>query len=293
MASHKITTLLQHGFLLVGLLALGVSAFFLSSWYRDEQIIREAVAEHILSRPGTGVFVEEITSWVFQNKGFAKNDGYFLLKSLGPTPKQVLDKGGDCADKSRLLSTILRQYGVDSTLVTLYACEGCGPTHIVVEARYDKGWMVADPVFDMVFPKQEFSYYNVGELKENPALLPNRLDELVQSRGARHPVKQYRRADESYNWAQYFNWDKFSWSAALAKLLSGFGIDLYHLRRPNFLEDPKLFLALVSGAIGVAGLLGWLTAGFVAGRGSRIGQHDGAPATAKAGGSTEHCRNRV
>lgn len=99
MASHKITTLLQHGFLLVGLLALGVSAFFLSSWYRDEQIIRDAVAEHILSRPGTWVFVEEITSWVFQNKGFAKNDGYFLLKSLGPTPKQVLDKGGDCADK--------------------------------------------------------------------------------------------------------------------------------------------------------------------------------------------------
>jgi hypothetical protein len=291
MAPLRVFTLLQRSLLLIGVLAIVSSALLLWDWRKDDQSIREAVAEHILSRPGTGVFVEELTSWVFHNQGFRKNDGYFLLKSLGPTPKQVLEKGGDCADKSRLLSTILRQYGVDSSLVTLYECKGCGPTHIVVEARYDKGWMVADPVFDMVFPKQEFSYYNVGELKENPALLPNRLDELVQSRGLRHPVKQYRRADESYTWAQYFNWDKFSWSDDLAAILSGFGIDLYQLRRPYFLEDPKLFLGLVSGGAGLAALLASLAAGFVAGRTKRVGRTDGVAAV--AAGSTEHCRNRT
>jgi hypothetical protein len=257
MALSKLLNILKLGFLLAGLLALVVSTLVLFSWREDGKVIREAAAGEFISRPGTGVFVEEVTSWVFHNKGFAKNQNYFLLKALGPTPRQVLESGGDCADKSRLLSAILRLNGIDSTLVTLFACADCGPSHIVVEARYDKDWMVADPVFDMVFPADEFTYHGVDDLKANPALLIDRLDELTRARG-RHPVAKYRRDTETYTWARYINWDKYPWSRNLARRLAPLGIDLQQLRRPYFLEDPKLLVAGLAGLAGMAALLFWL-----------------------------------
>jgi hypothetical protein len=284
----KFVNILKLSFLLTAVLAFGCSAFLLASRFQDEEAIREAVSGHLISRPGTGIFVEELTSWVFQNKGFRKNQGNFLLKSLGPTPRQVLDNGGDCADKSRLLSAILRLYGVDSTLVTLFGCAQCGPTHIVVEARYDKGWMVADPVFDMVFPSDELTYYNVDDLKANPALLINRLDQLTRARDFHHPVRSYRRDSETYTWARYINWDKMEWSQNLAQMLTQFNIDLSRLRRPYFLEDPKLILSGITGLAGITALLFWLIMRLWAAR-LAVTPSTGPVTGRRIVGSAEHC----
>lgn len=285
----KVINILKLGFLIVAVLAFGGSSIFLAGWFQDEQALREAVSGRFISKPGSGIFIEEVTGWVFQNQGFRKNRGYFLFKSLGPTPKQVLDGGGDCADKSRLLSTILRLFGVESTLVTLYACAECGPTHVVVEARYDRGWMVADPVFDMVFPSDELSYYGVSDLKSDPSLLINRLDHLTQVRGYRHPVRVYRRSTETYGWARYINWTKLPWSKNFASVLARFDLDLHQFRRPYFLEDPKLLLSVMSGLAGIGAAMLWVIIRFWA---SRLTENQPAgPLTGRrAIGSPKHCR---
>jgi hypothetical protein len=253
----KLANLFRKAVLIVAAVAFGCSAFLLVSRYRDDQVIKSAVSGHIRSIPGTGIFIEELNSWVYQNKGFRKNNGFFLVRALGPTPRQVLEEGGDCADKSRLLSTILRLYGIESTLVTLWGCERCGPTHVVVEARYNQGWMVADPVFDLVFPSGDFTYYGLRELRRNPALLIGRLNQSIRQKGHRGKIANYDWRFESYAWAKYINWDKYDWSRKLASVLARFDLDLYRMRRPAFLEDPKLILSGIAAAAGTTILLLW------------------------------------
>jgi hypothetical protein len=250
MAQYRTLKVLTWTLAALALACFGYAGWVFLSRQQDESAIRAAVAGQIISKPGTGLFVEEVTDWVYQNQGFAKNPGYYHWQALGPTPRQVLEWGGDCADKSRLMSAILRQHGVDSSLVTLLGCDRCGPTHVVVEARYREGWMVADPVFDLVFPKDEFTYHGVADLREDPNLLLSRLNGLVQQQGPLSKVSKYRRNSETYTYAQYVNWEKVPFAKPLAALLRPLGIDLFALRRPWFLEDPKFLLGSLGAGAG-------------------------------------------
>lgn len=240
----------------LALLFTGISVYALVDRYLDDRVLRESLAGQIISKPGTGLFIEEMNSWVYAQRGFRKNDHYFLWKGLGPTPRQVFEYGGDCADKSRLLSHLLHLNDVDSSLVTLFGCAGCGPTHVVVEARYQHGWMVADPVFDLVFPDDEFTYHGVDDLRRNPEILPRRLAELRQTPGRSAKIVHYRRERETYDHARHLNWEKFPWSRAVAAGLRRIGIDPERLRRPQLLEDPQLLVGITfAAAAGLSGAL--------------------------------------
>lgn len=220
----------------------------------DENVLDQVIAKQIQSRPNSGAFVEELNQWVYNNQGFKKNDQSFLFKDLGPTPVQILESGGDCSDKSRLLSALLKRAGMDSTLVMLYACEGCEPTHTVVEAEYEGGRMVADPVFSLVFPKNNENYYGVKELQKDPLLLDSRLNELRNKYGSNSKIAYYPRLTESYSWPKTINWEKYSALEASATLLKKAGYDPNSITRPRFLEDPKLFLAYITALIGITAL---------------------------------------
>lgn len=63
--------------------------------------------------------------------------------------------------------------------------------------------MVADPVVKLVFTSGDFTHYGAKELKDDPALLSRRLDELVQMYGIRSKIGACRRQFESYSSAQY------------------------------------------------------------------------------------------
>lgn len=243
---------LKRGLVGVSIAAFITAALLFISIKLDERVLDQAIAGQIHSRPNTGAFVEELNQWVYNNKGFRKNNQGFLFTRLGPTPVQVLESGGDCSDKSRLLSALLKRNGMESTLVMLHACEGCEATHTVVEANYEGGKMVADPVFNLVFPATNKKYFGINDLAQNPALLESRLDELTNMSGPNGKIAHYARATESYSWPKTINWEKYSALGAIAALIKKAGYDPHLMMRPQFLEDPKLFLFYLSVLMGIA-----------------------------------------
>jgi transglutaminase-like putative cysteine protease len=193
--------------------------------------------------------IGRLNEWVYHNKGFAKNESYFLLPHFGPTPTDVLRQGGDCSDKSRLLSALLGRAGVDSSLVLLFACADCGPTHTVVEAFNGASWMAVDPTWNIIFPKDasESAFYSVRELRRDPAILERRVADLVSKRGSAAKVAGYPLSSESYTFARHINWEKNAATRAAGELLRRIGFDLEELRRPRVTEDP-LALAFITAS---------------------------------------------
>ena len=131
---------------------------------------------------------------------------------------------------------------MDSTLVMLHGCEGCKPTHTVVDVSYEHGRMAADPVFDIVFPAGSGRFYGVRDLKEDASRLLSRLDELKIQRGPANKIAFYNGELESYSWPKTINWDKNIVLRFVAAIIESTGNDPYLVMRPHFLEDPKLFL---------------------------------------------------
>lgn len=238
-------------FVIISLAAFACAVLLLISIKLDARMLDQAIAGQLTSRPHTAAFVEELNHWVYNNKGFAKNRDYFLIKKLGPTPVQVLQSGGDCSDKSRLLAALLKRLGMDSTLVMLHGCENCPATHTIVEVRYEGGWMAADPVFDLVFPAGKGRFYGVEELRKDPSIMISRLDELLAQRGSDNKVAFYERETESYSWPKTINWEKNGVLLKVAALITKLGYDPARVMRPHFMEDPKLFLMFVSLFLGI------------------------------------------
>jgi hypothetical protein len=226
--------------LLTSIIFLILSLTCYVSYRNDISYLRTIIRANISTETSRKVF-ESINHWVYQNKGFKKNQGYFLFESLGPTPIQVLNQGGDCTDKSILLMAMLESIGIDSTLVMLYATDGKTPTHTVVEVRDGQFKAVADPVYDLVFPNPNGGFYGIEDLRKNPALLLNRLDNLLQIKGASNKIAFYKRVNESYQFASPINWSKNGLLKFAANILGRMDIEARDIRRPHFLDDPKLF----------------------------------------------------
>lgn len=217
--------------------------------YRADCLRLRAVAREVTAKvtsPSDRVLA--LLHWVYYNRGFASNDGYFVLKALGATPVQVLEGGGDCADKSRLLSTLLREVGIPSTMVMCFDKRSGRPTHTVVEARIGPAdYMVVDPVYDLHFPRPgSAGFYDLIELRRDATILPRRLDELAALRG-RSPIIAYNRDLNVYDEASSINWRKNRATRLGRAVLSLiWGEEVNRLRRPLVLEEPKLAVGWLS-----------------------------------------------
>ena len=224
--------------------------------YRADRARLRAVANELTAdvvSPSGRVLT--LLDWVYHNGGFTSNDSYFLFRRLGATPVKVLEGGGDCADKSRLLSALLREVGVPSTMVMCFDVASGKPTHTVVEARIGpRYYMVVDPVYDLYFPRGDSTgFHGLLDLRGDSKILPKRLDELIAVRG-RSPILAYNRALGVYDRASSINWGKNRLTRLTHGLLiSMWGDDVYRLRRPLVLEEPKL--AVASGGLVVCGVV--------------------------------------
>ncbi|WP_020160642.1 hypothetical protein [Methylobacter marinus] len=222
---------------------IGSSVCYLS--YKNDLAYLKSVIQSQIGKEHSPHLFAAINHWVYQNQGFRKNHDFFLFKSLGPTPIQVLERGGDCSDKSRLLMAMLDSIDVDSTLVMLYDADNKTPTHTTLEVRNKQLKAVADPVFDLVFPNPANGFYGLQDLRDNPAILPDRLDELIRLRGPSNKIAFYKREQESYQYATTINWNKNGFLRFIADGLKKAGIEPRNIRRPHFLDEPKLLISLM------------------------------------------------
>ncbi|WP_083924423.1 transglutaminase-like domain-containing protein [Lamprocystis purpurea] len=247
--------------ILVGVVLLGGAGLLYAEYRQESRVLREAAigvvdADHQRDPART---VERLTRWVYNNQGFAKNSRYFLSPRFGPTPLQVLESGGDCADKSRLLAAMLDELGIPSTLVMLYAPDYARSTHTVVEARLPGFRAAADPVFDIVFPDGAGGLLGVAQLKQQPERFEARIHALAAERGPASKVAFYPTELESYRWPRTINWERMPVTRLLGSVLGWVVPQPDLLTRPRLLAEPKL---LVSVALFWPGLvcvgLGWL-----------------------------------
>lgn len=175
------------------------------------------------------------------------NDRYFLLpifSPLRPTARQVIEDGGDCADRSRLLIALLHLRGIRGSKWALYNARGQS-VHAVVEAEVESGKMVADPLFGLWFPKTQSGFYSIHELKQNPSILPARVAEL-RAQGIQPGVDRlqlYPLGEYVYTSARTINWDKNALlRGAYSALHVLLGERAAEIGRPNFVEEPPLMV---------------------------------------------------
>lgn len=241
--------LLSAGIILSVLFAVGM----LVSWHQDRE--RLAAIAHAVAPAGLpdGLKAERLNAWVYANKGFEKNRSRFIWAKLEATPIDVLEQGGDCEDKSKLLIAMLDTVGIDGSMAMQYPCRGCDPVHTVVLADVGDRWTAYDPVYNLSFPDARRGYYDVRELRAQPEIMHRRLDTLIELRGADDKIARYGRDDHVYTHITTVNWDKNALTRAVAGLLPLVGLEPALTPRPFFLDNPKQFFA--TAGFGVALLL--------------------------------------
>jgi len=140
--------------------ALGVFV----DWQRDNALLRQQAVEITTNLSTDSSRVRVITIGSTRTKDLAKNDHYFIVPALGPTPIQVLESGGDCSDKSRLVAAMLNELNIGAGLVMISPCPNCGFIHTVVEAQYERGRMVVDPIWHVDYPAADGRFLGVRDI---------------------------------------------------------------------------------------------------------------------------------
>ena len=228
-------------------LICAISLYF--NWRQDNAVLRRqalAITAHLDSDSAR---IQAVNDWVYHNKGFDPNDQYFVVSALGPTPIQVMARGGFCADKSRLVAAMLNSIGIDAGLVMISPCLYCGFIHTVVEARYEGGRMVVDPTWNVDYPTGDGRFLGVTDLSGTNRG-QERVAELRHQRPVTDKIQNMPDADAAFEYAVAMNWDKNLVTRSVAAALRLMGYQPETLLRPRLLEDPKLFL--ISFLLGVA-----------------------------------------
>jgi len=235
-------------------LACAIGLFF--NWQQDNALLQKqarAITEHLHINSAR---IRAVNDWVYHNKGFAKNDQYFIVSALGPTPVQVMERGGDCADKSRLVAAMLNRLGIDAGLVMISQCLDCGFIHTVVEARYEGGRMVVDPTWDVDYPGEDGWFLGVADLA-GTNLGQERVAELRRQRAETDKkIMRMPAAEATFDYAVAVNWEKNNVTRSIATTLRLMGYQPETVFRPRLLEDPKLLLTYLLIGMAVVCLLG-------------------------------------
>lgn len=229
--------------IIVAVLPLACAIGVWSSWESDNTVLRQQALAVTAGLTSASARIVAVNNWVYHHKGFS-TDRFFLLPAFGPTPIQVLESGGDCGAKSRLVSAMLRQLGIRSGLVQIFPCRSCVPIHVVVEAEYEGGRMVVDPIWDVDYPSGKGKFLGVAQLA-GTSLGRERAAILQSQRGAGDKIQRMPASEATFDYARAINWHKYAWTRAIAYGLRASGYRPGHMLRPYFLEDPKLELSII------------------------------------------------
>lgn len=241
---------------LTGVCLIAASATYVS--YRsDADALRAKALEIVRSREAPAERVLTLTSWIHRHLGTARNPEHFFLPGLRATPMQVLDKGGDCADKSRLLSAMLRQIGIPATMALCFHHDTGLPTHTVVEAQLGPGrYMVTDPAYELYYPDNHGGYFGILDLRKHPERLVERVRYVQATTPRFRPLHWYDPFEASAVGMSTFNWRKNGLTKLVRDcLFLAIGPDVYRLPRPAVMEEPKLAVAAMLLALALIALV--------------------------------------
>jgi len=247
--------------LIIAVIPLACASGLLLSWGEDNVILQRRAVAIVANLNADSERIRAVNHWASYLDA-AQNDQYFIVPALGPTPIQVMERGGDCANKSRLVAAILNSIGIDAGLVMMSPCPHCAFVHTVVEAQYENGRMVVDPTWDIDYPTGDGRFLGVADLK-GTSRGRERAVELIEQR-ANDQRRQNQIAgmppdEANFDYAVSMNWERDVVTRAMAATLRAMGYHPDAFFRLRLLEDPKLFLGVVLGGIAMlAGLVGFV-----------------------------------
>ncbi len=226
---------------------------------RDQLHVRQVARRATVNTDSVSGQVIALVKSVQSVPGSRQNDQYFVLRSGRATPAQVLSGGGDCADRSRLLCSLLHQVGIPSTMAMCFDPDKGNPTHTLVEARIGPDeYMIVDPTYGLWFPKPDGeAFFDLLDLRRDPSIVSQRVDELSRMRPVADVSAQYYlRSYNGYNDISTFNWNRNTVTRGANRLLiSIVGETVDRWPRPRFIEEPQLAVATLAGMPGAAVLL--------------------------------------
>ncbi len=171
-----------------------------------------------------------------------------MVAKLRATPLQVLLRGGDCADKARLLAAMLREIDIPASMALCFNPKTGQPSHTVVETQPEPdSYMLVDPAYELYYPKPDgHGYYGLLELRKHPERLQERLTYVWDTVPRFRPLHWYQPQIASFSGLSTINWHR-SRITTLARdiLFLVIGPNVYRLPRPILLEEPKLAVTSV------------------------------------------------
>ncbi len=262
--------------MVVALMCGAGSVVCLVNFRIDGAELRRAAQEVTAGATSDSDRVLLLLDWVWRRGGTARNEDYFLFPAQRATPRQVMAKGGDCADKSRLLCALLREIGLSASPALCFDARSGTPAHTIMEARLNDGSLMAvDPAFNLYFPREAGEgFYGLLDLRRDRGIVDRRVASLLRQ-GHRGNDVYYLRSSADYGTARTMNWERNVVTRAVFPFLKLiWGNEAYRLPRPVLLEEPQWNLALLAlaGAL-AAGLGAWRVS-------SAFRQRDTAPRAA-------------
>jgi hypothetical protein len=224
-------------------------------WQHDNAVLYQKAVMITRNVSTDSARIHAVNDWIYLNQGFGQNHHYFIMPALGPTPIQVLESGGDCADKSRLVAAMLDELNIEAGLVMISPCLYCPFIHTVVEARQERGRMVVDPIWNVDYPAPDGGYLGVRDLA-GTNLGRERIAQLQRQRGATDKIAAMPATEATFDYAAALNWNKNAVTVTAATMLRLLGHSPETMFRPRYLEDPKLALSLLCVFIGIGILIG-------------------------------------
>jgi hypothetical protein len=246
-----------YGYLMVALLGClaVINSAALAVYFAEVQELKRIATGLVAPTDNAMEKAGKVASFVVEKVPTRRVEAYFLLpifRPLKPTALQIIRGGGDCAYKARAFIVLLKHLGVQATKIALHDAAG-RPVHAVAVADTPQGRVVVDLLYGIVYTDRDGSPIPLEELAINPSRMNEVLDREIARgnvRAARYPRDRY-----GYYDVRTMNWDKSWATAALHKMMGGiFGQDhVNRWRRPQCAEEPAQMVAVMSGALVVAG----------------------------------------
>ena len=151
---------------------------------------------------------------------------------------------------SRLVAAMLAELNISEGLVTVSPCPECPLIHTVVEAEYESGRMVVDPLWHVDYPVAGGGkFLGIRDLA-GTSLGRERVADLQRQRGASDKIVAMPATGATFDYAVAINWSKNSVTRTAAAILHSVGYVPEQSFRPRFLEDPKLALSILFVCLG-------------------------------------------
>ncbi len=161
---------------------LALSAYNYVSYRADNRAFAKIAGRVCAGRSGDRERLEALASWAHTE--IAPRRSIPLVtpplrvrvaeKLFTSFPRRALEGRVRCGSASNLFLAVAGQAGLDCRIACLHHTEnvaGEPPSHVVVECRVDGRWVVADPVYGVLYRLADGQLAQVESLESNPQLV--------------------------------------------------------------------------------------------------------------------------